>query len=259
MRRASSVVCVVLFLLCQPFLCGAAPEGPPLTGMEKAQLFVDAMVPAFKAFVSDDYSALREDPTYTGFVIDEGNEEARFENRVFFDATGHKLSSMVGREEATIHLNESWDNADHDVANVIQEKLAFYHREEKTDDGVRVMFRHATLESKDVYYEVQLGIRYGVATPALTLGCYRKDRSRATTVFTASRAQWKTENINVKGDGTQGDGGTPRARVVMNRGLADKGGIFGRHQMSISYMEGVPAFVSSAIVSHVDQGQPRSS
>lgn len=240
MRRVSLVVCVVVFLLCQPFLCGAASEGPPLTGVEKARLFVDAMVPAFKAFVSDDFSKLRDDSTYSGFVIDEENEEARFENRAFFDATGHKLSSTVGREEATIHLDESWENADHDVANVVQEKLAFYHREEKTDDGVRVMFRHATLESKGVYYEVQLDIRYGDGTPALTLGCYRKDRSRATTVFTASRAQWKTENIDVKGDGSQGNGGTPSAGVVMYRGSADKGGIFGRHQMSISYMEGVP-------------------
>jgi len=239
MRRASSIVCVVLLLLCQPFLCGAAPEGPPLTGMEKARLFVDEMVPAFKAYVSEDFSALRDDSKYSGFVIDEENEEARFESRTFIGATGHKLSGTVGREDVTIHLDESWDNADHDVANVVQEKLALYHREEKKDGGVLVIFRHATLESNDFYYEVQLDIRHGDGTPALTLGCYRRERSRATTVFTASRAKWKTENIDVKDDGANG-GSTPSAGVVMYRGQADKGVIFGRHQLTVSYMEGVP-------------------
>lgn len=239
MRRVSSVVCVVLFLLCQPFLCGAAPEGPPLTGVEKARLFVDAMVPAFKAFVSDDYSALREDPTYTSFVVDEENEEIRFENLSFMEATGRTLSCMVEPQKVTIHLNESWDNADSDVVKMVHEKLAFYHREEKRDGSVLVIFRHATLESNDFYYEVQLDIRHGDGTPALTLGCYRRERSRATTVFTASRAKWKTENIDVKGDGANG-GGTPSAGVVMYRGQADKGVIFGRHQLTVSYMEGVP-------------------
>ncbi|WP_236893165.1 ankyrin repeat domain-containing protein [Desulfoluna limicola] len=203
--------------------------------MEKARLVVDVMVPAFKACVSGDFSKLTADSKYSGVVIDEENEEIRFEASVFFDATGHTLSGTVGREDARIHLGESWEDADRDVARVVQETLAFYHREEKTDEGVRVFFRHATLESKGFYYEVRLDIRYGDATPALTLGCYRKDRSRSTTVFTDGRTTWKTENTEVNGDG-----GTPSAGVVMYRGPADNGGIFGRHQLTVYYMEGVP-------------------
>jgi len=209
-----------------------------LSGEEKARLLVGVMTPVFETHLSQDFSSVEEDATFFGLVVDEENEEARFEAREFFDATGLKLSCTVGREDAFLTLAESWEGADRDVVKAIHAGLALYHGEEKIDGGTRVLFRHARLESKDAYYVVQLDIlsREG-ASPSLTLGCYRKDRRLVTTLFGVPGATWKVlkpgaEEIEKRGK--------TRVWVAIYRGRGVEGDVFGTHLLEVSYAKGVP-------------------
>ncbi|VFQ44764.1 ankyrin repeat domain-containing protein [Desulfoluna butyratoxydans] len=237
MRRVSLVVCLLCLLVCFPALCLSAPPGD-LTGQEKAERLAGVMAPVFDIHLSQDFSTIEEGGAFSDLVLDEENEEARFEAREFFESTGLKLSCTVGREEAFLHLPETWDGADRDVVKAIHKGLAFYHREETIDGGVRVLFRHARLESKDAYYVVQLDIRNrDKATPSLTLGCYRKERSRSTAVFTVPDAAWKSWKPEVKEGETAAK---TRVAVAMYRAKDAEGDVFGTHLLEVSFLKGMP-------------------
>ncbi|VVS94431.1 ankyrin repeat domain-containing protein [Desulfoluna spongiiphila] len=237
MRRVSRFSFVLLFLFCLPAFCYSAPSGP-LSGEEKARLFVEVMSPVFDLHLNQDFSSVEEGGAFSGLVLDEGSKEARFEAREFSDTTGLKLSCVVGREDTVLTLPESWEGADRDVVKAIHDRLAFYYGEEKIDGGVRVLFRHARLESKDAYYVVQLDIRSrDGASPSFTLGCYRKDRSLATAVFGVPNASWKAWETEAD---ENGKGGKTRVAVAMYRGRNVEGDVFGTHLLEVSYVRGVP-------------------
>ncbi|WP_300668219.1 ankyrin repeat domain-containing protein [Desulfoluna sp.] len=234
MRRVSLFVCVLFVFFCQPFFSFAASDGAPLTGEEKAGLFVEVLSTVFDALENHNLSQLKDESKFSNFVNDEENEEARFESRIFFDATGLKISGTVRAEEVTFYLPEGWEHADRDVAKAIHKKMAFYHREERSQEEVRVFFRHSRLEEEDSYYVVRLDVPVGNATH-LTLGCYKKDRRQATTVFSNSGAKWKAASA-----GSKRKGGDLWAAVLLQRKFRVSGDVFGRHQLEFSYVEGVP-------------------
>lgn len=229
MKYLYRFVLLILLLLPQTTCAEISPSGP-----EIARLFVDEMSRVFDIHFNGDTSLLKDGTHFSGIVMDEERMQLRFESRAFFEATGKTLSCIVESDRAEITLEATWDDAANDMGERIMDSPLFSFRSENvTESGFNIVFRSSPLEFEDFYYEIILHAKGEKSSPILTLGYYRKERSKEIQIFSVPGARWQVEK-------TEKRNSVPGAKVTMTLDKDNLAGTFGVHDLVVRFDNGMP-------------------
>ena len=208
-----------------------------LSGKDLARLFTDEAYRVFQILYEGDVSLLEKGTHFVDPVLDESRKELRFTSKHYEDATGSRLSCLVGQDRAEITLQQAWPDAANDIAENLQASpLLMFQGHNLIENGVNAFFRSSVYEFEGHYYEIILAGRGDKKAPEITLGYYRKNRAGNTQIFAEPKAKW------VAGF-PAGDDGLPSARVVMQRYTDAPADIFGSHTLEIKFEDATPVLV----------------
>ncbi|HCY87985.1 MAG TPA: hypothetical protein DHV36_22805 [Desulfobacteraceae bacterium] len=208
-----------------------------LSGKDLARLVTDEAYRVFKIHFEGDVSLLEKGTHFVDPVLDESRKELRFRSKNYEDATGRRLSCLVGQDRAQISLKGAWPDAANDIAVDLQASpLLLLQGHSLVTEGVNAFFRSSVYEFKDRYYEIVLSGRGDQKVPEITLGYYLKTRAGNLQTFAEPKAVWEAGFLS-------GAKALPSARVCMARYTDSPVDIFGIHTLEIEFNNEVPVLV----------------